>query len=363
MLSRFYRWSMLAVLAAFVSSCASSSSSTTEPVDDWLIPSDQVISGGVPRDGIPSLSNPKKVSAAEATYLPDEALVLGFVFNGQAVAYPYPILDWHEIVNESFNGQNVTISYCPLTGTGIVFDGDGVSGRKLTFGVSGLLFNNNLIMFDRETNSHWPQMLRMSAQGELKGTPLPMMEAIETSWGAWKKIFPGTQVLSDDTGFGRPYNRPGSAYPGYANLFAPPLFPIAVRDNRQPPKAKVHGLFIGEKTKAYSLISFQGSGLLNDVFENVPLLVVGDNRVPWILSFKRTVDGQVLTFKFAPDGGDTFPFTLVDEETGSKWDVLGRGIEGPLAGKQLERPASYTAYWFGWSVFFPGTELYAPDES
>jgi len=355
-------WLLLAFTATALAGCSSNSSST-QSNNDWLIPADQVISGGVPRDGIPSLNNPKKVAAAQATYLTDNALVLGMVVDGQPVAYPYPILDWHEVANEDFSGRNITVSYCPLTGTGIVFNGNGVSGRKLTFGVSGLLFNNNLIMFDRETNSHWPQMLKFCAQGELKGSQLPTLPAIETSWGAWRQLFPDTQVLSDDTGFNRPYGQAGSAYPGYANLFAPPLFPVARRDDRQPPKAKVLGVFVGQKTKAYSLLAFQGSRVINDVFENEPLLIVGDGRLPWILSFKRTVSGQVLTFEFAPNGGDTFPFTLIDQETGTKWDALGRAIDGSLAGTQLERPVAYNAYWFAWAVLFPDTELFAPSQS
>lgn len=335
-----------------------SSDSPNQVANDWLIPADQVISGGVPRDGIPSLFNPQKVNAAQAAYLVDEALVLGLVYNGQPLAYPYPVLDWHEIVNETFDEHNITVSYCPLTGTGIVFDGEAVAGRKLTFGVSGLLFNNNLIMFDRQTNSHWPQMLMMSAQGELIGTQLATIPAIETRWGVWRKLYPDTQVLSDDTGFSRPYGVPGAAYPGYSNLFSSPLFPIANQDNRQPPKAKVHGVFVGEKTKAYSLLSFDGSSVVNDVFEGEPLVIVADSRAPWILSFKRTVDGQVLDFKLDPENGTEFPFTILDEQTGTRWDVLGRAVEGPLAGKTLERPISYNAYWFAWSVFFPDTELY-----
>ena len=139
----------------------------------WNIPSDQIIGGGVAKDAIPSLFNPGTISASQANYLNDNDLVVGIVVGGQPRAYPWTIMDWHEVVNEDFSdpsgNKKLTVSFCPLTGTGIVFDGSN-AGRSLTFGVSGLLFNNNLIMFDRQTDSHWPQMRLQSDEGTLRNT-------------------------------------------------------------------------------------------------------------------------------------------------------------------------------------------------
>ena len=199
----------------------------------WNIPSDQIIGGGVPKDAIPSLFNPTTISASQASYLSDNDLVVGLVVDGQPRAYPWTIMDWHEVVNEDFSDQIVnagasgnkklTVSFCPLTGTGIVFDGNN-AGRSLTFGVSGLLYNNNLIMFDRQTDSHWPQMRLRSDEGTLRNTKQKVYPSIETSWGTWKKLHPNTGILSTNTGFDRPYNRPGSAYPGYSSLNSQPFF-------------------------------------------------------------------------------------------------------------------------------------------
>jgi len=171
---------------------------------EWNIPENEIISGGVPKDGIPSLFNPEKISAEDGSYLIDDALVVGIVVAGQPMAYPHSVLDWHEIVNEDSNGS-FTLSYCPLTGTAVAFDGT-VLGK---FGVSGLLYRNNLIMFDRRTDSRWPQLRLQSDQGPSKNTKIRVLPTIETSWGTWKKLFPGTLILSTNTGFNRPYGQPG----------------------------------------------------------------------------------------------------------------------------------------------------------
>ncbi len=345
-------------------SCSSGGSSPTSGQGDtWNIPADEVISGGVPQDGIPSLFDPEVISAQTATFLDDDELVVGLVVDGQARAYPHAILDWHEVVNESFSGSKLlTLTYCPLTGTAIAFDGRN-GGRNLTFGVSGLLYNNNLIMFDRQTDSRWPQMRLQSDNGKLRNAPQVFYPTLETTWGNWKTLFPNTVVLSTNTGFSRPYGTAGSAYPGYTNLNSPPLFRRSVSfvDTRLPTKQRVHGILVGGgpdfQSKVYPILASAPVRVINDEAAGLPVLVLDAGRVNFMISFERTLDGQLLSFTL-PDSAATFPFTFQDNETGTTWNVLGEATSGPLAGKRLEQTRSFNAYWFAWGTFYLGSEIF-----
>lgn len=330
---------------------------STRNFREWNIPETEIISGGVPKDGIPSLFNPKMISVEQATYISDEALVVGIVVAGQPRAYPHSVLDWHEVVNED-SIVPFTLSYCPLTGTAVVFDGR-ILGQ---FGVSGLLYLNNLIMFDRRTDSHWPQLRLQCDQGLSKNAKLRVLPAIETSWGTWKKLFPSSVILSFNTGFNRPYDQPGSAYPGYNRLDSPPLFQQKGIDDRLPFKQRVHGILLGEgpdnyQSKVYPIKETQDRRLIHDSMADKAVLVVDVGERNFVISFLRTVDGQTLTFELEGNA-DEFPFTIKDKETGSTWSVLGEATDGPLAGKKLTRPLSFNAYWFAWAAFYEGADIY-----
>lgn len=331
--------------------------------DGWLIPFSLLVSGGVTKDGIPTLNNPAMIPAAQVDYLDDDALVTGLVVNGEPRAYPYAVTDWHETINEDFPNNPLTLSYCPLTGTAIAFERT-VAGQVLNFGVSGLLFNNNLIMFDRATDSHWPQMRLQCDQGELVGTKLKTYPVIETKWSTWKKLFPNTVALSTDTGFDRNYNAGGSVYAqaGYSSTFAPPWFNITHEDNRLPPKQKVHGVLVGEgleeyEAKAYVINPSRAKRVLNDRVATEPIVVIDDGPDHFLVSFSRIVNGSVLTFRL-PENSDGFPFTIRDNETESTWNVFGEAIEGQLVGAQLEPTKSYNAYWFAWATFQVGSDIF-----
>ncbi|MFQ5674502.1 MAG: DUF3179 domain-containing protein [bacterium] len=353
--------------STFFWSCSSSSGDNfgTDPTQDnnsvWNINKNEIISGGVPKDGIPSLFNPKTIQADQASFLGDENLIVGIVVNGEPRAYPYTIADWHEVINEDFPGTLLTVSYCPLTGSSLVVNGN-VASRNLKFGVSGLLYRNNLIMFDRQTDSHWPQMRLQCDEGELINTRQKLYPAIETSWGTWKKLYPNTVVLSTDTGFNRPYDVPGSAYPGYTNLNSSPGFRIPNLDRRLPPKQRVHGILVGPgpddyESKAYPIRPNDETEIINNVIDGTPVVVVSDGKDNFIISFLRTIDNMTLSFKLSGNP-DTFPFTFTDNETNSTWNVLGEAIDGPLAGKKLDRTLSFNAYWFAWAAFYPGAAIH-----
>lgn len=186
------------------------------------IPITEIRGGGPPRDGIPALINPEMVSAREADrWLGKNDRVIGVHLNGEARAYPIRVLNWHELVNDLAGGQPVLVSWCPLCGSGVVFDAR-VEGRRLTFGVSGLLWQRNVLMFDRETDSLWSQLLMEAVTGPLAGTRLNVLPARDTTWGDWKKAFPETVVLSHRTGHQRNYRE--DPYAGFGLDRRPALF-------------------------------------------------------------------------------------------------------------------------------------------
>lgn len=171
---------------------------------DWLLPTNEIFDGGPGRDGIPALENPAMITADEATYLDDDDLVIGVVFDGEARAYSHIVLDWHEIINDQIGQNTYALTYCPLTGTAINWNRN-LDGTLTTFGVSGLLFNTNLMPFDRATGSNWSQMRVECVNGSLIGNPAELMVHLETTWSTWKALYPNTTVVSTNTGVSRQY--------------------------------------------------------------------------------------------------------------------------------------------------------------
>ncbi|MHA2277984.1 MAG: DUF3179 domain-containing protein, partial [Candidatus Kariarchaeaceae archaeon] len=175
------------------------------PAQECAVPCNRIISGGPPPDGIPSIDNPEFLSASNAKAPPDTSRIIGVEIDGVAHAYPYDILNWHEIVNDVINGQHLSVTYCPLTKSGILYHTEVLDNSEL--GTSGSLYENNLVFYDRNSDSWWSQMLGLSLTGERISDQLNYSQAIETTWGTWKKLHPNTVVLSRDTGFIRDYDR------------------------------------------------------------------------------------------------------------------------------------------------------------
>ena len=170
------------------------------------IPLNQIQSGGPPKNGIPALQHPAFMDASQAdSFLKQEDLVLGIEFTGTAKAYPVRILNWHEVVNDDVGDQPVVVSWCPLCGSGIVYDAR-ADGQRYTFGVSGLLYRQNLLLFDRKTESLWSQFQGRAVAGPLTGVSIRPLPATMTTWRGWKSHHPGTFVLSFDTGYKRDYS-------------------------------------------------------------------------------------------------------------------------------------------------------------
>jgi hypothetical protein len=200
-----------------------------------------ITSGGPPPDGIPPVEKPAYVSVAEGSkQWNDDALVDAVTIDGQARAYPRFVTVWHEIVNETAGGKPIAITYCPLTGSTLVFDGRLADGRTTTFGTSGMLYNSNLVMYDRATKSMWPQLLGIAVRGERKGERLTELGgAVTTTFGRWKAKFPDGLVLSRETGHARAY---GTWPYGDYDTAGEPFFPVRFTDRRFPSKKIVVGI-------------------------------------------------------------------------------------------------------------------------
>jgi len=318
---------------------------------DWLIPVSEVVDGGPGKDGIPSIDTPKFVSVSDSdlSFLKESDLVVGVLNNGLARAYPHPILDWHEAVNDKLNDKPVLVSYCPLTGTAFGWKGI-AGGNSSTFGVSGLLYNANLILYDRNTDSHWSQLGLECVNGPLIRDVPELIDVVETNWGTWKALYPNSEVLSIDTGFSRSYgNYPYGNYKTDHEFF---IFSVSPRNNSLPNKERVYAIINDGKSKVYQFEKFKNGRIVVENFNGTTYLIVGDENI--INSFvleSTTVD---LSFEYVFNNSEAF---FKDNE-GNKWSVFGTAIEGPRAGQVLKSTKSVVSYWFAIAAFYPSPEIY-----
>ncbi len=339
-----------------VSGCSDTSMDTNGRDDaEWLIPTGQVFDGGPGKDGIPSIDNPIFIRVNEVPpYLFDDDLVVGVRIGNEIRAYPHPILDWHEIVNDEIGGEAFSVTYCPLTGSAITWDRV-LSGTKTTFGVSGLLYNSNLIAYDRATDSYWSQMMMQAVRGQHISEKAELVTMIETTWGTWKRMYPGSKVLSTETGFSRQYG----AYPyGDYRVSNRLIFPVVNNDDRLHRKERVHGTTFGDETRIFQINEFPDTiHTINDVYRDYPLVTVGSNAFNFAVAYERRLDDGTL-LRFTPVQNQ-LPIVMKDSE-GTYWDVFGFAVDGPRTGAQLKQPESYIAFWFAWAAFFPGAAIHTP---
>ena len=320
---------------------------------EWLIPSNEIYDGGPGRDGIPALTNPEFIPLSAANYLRDTDLVIGVQVGNELRAYPHPILDWHEIINDDIGSASIAITYCPLTGSGIGWDRF-VGGQKTTFGVSGLLYNSNLLPYDRATDSEWSQMKLQAVHGRLAGERIKTHRVLETTWATWKAIASTSKVVSANTGYSRSYG--SYPYGDYRTNHSKLIFPVAVEDGRLPRKQRVLGLLINDRAKAYSITDFgAGVSLVQDKVADTPIVVAGSQEHNFAVAYERSMDGKILQFEVQNDELSS----IMKDNLGNLWDIWGHAVEGPNKGATLKPVQGYIAYWFAWAAFWPGSELYA----
>jgi len=311
-----------------------------------LVPLGQIVSGGPPPDGIPSIDHPKFVSVDKVDFLSDSEAVIGVGFRGVTKAYPIQLLVWHEIVNDNFSGVPIAVTYCPLCYSSAAFVRQ-INGNPVEFGTSGKLYNNNMVMYDRLTRSLWSEMWGKEISGDLSGYSLERVPSDLMTWGQWKSLYPDIVVLSRDTGYSRSYG--SDPYGGYYT--APQiLFPLSHYDQRLPIKEVVLGLSLNGSDKAYPVKAFQGGSLTDSI--NGTKVVFFSEVGGAARAFRPTLDGRELHFQYS--GG-----SFSDQETHSVWNYDGRAVSGPLVGESLSRFSPVTSFWFAWAAFYPNTEVYS----
>ena len=318
----------------------------------WTIPVDEVFDGGPGKDGIPSIDNPVFLDGngveVEA-YMNDDDLVVGIVKGGVAKAYPHKILDWHEVVNDDVSGEKITISYCPLTGT--AFGWESLVDDKFTeFGVSGLLYNTNLILYDRRSDSYWSQLKLECVNGEFIGDTPKVVNIIETTWGVWKEMFPTTKILSDEQGFARNYAE--YPYGGYKEDNSFLYFPVSKSDNSIPNKERVHAIIQGNSAKVFEFSSFGDGKAIKSEFLSDAILVIGDQKM--INSYVLSAKHMNLVFEY----DFNTPEHYFKDNEGNKWNVLGVAVDGPRTGEVLMPTNSLMSYWLAIPAFFSNVQIY-----
>ena len=332
-------------------------------VEDF--PRSQIFSGGPPKDGIPALNNPDFVSATDAFFLSDFDFVFGVFINGEAKAYPHAAGWWHEIVNDVVGGVPISQTLCPLTGTGLVFRTADDDGSQFELGVSGLLFNSNLIMYDRRDNTTlYPQMSFTGIDGNFFGESLELMPVVETTWGMWKKLYPSTSVLDLSSTGVYGLSRYGSyPYGSYREagwfLFEPRTLSSNPLRNLFSVKDRVLGIRSGGVPKAYPFASLGDKNVINDTVEGKDLVVVWDNDARLAIPYERDVEGRTLTFQIDLESNSgKLPFNMTDQETGTIWNIKGVAIDGELSGSRLKQIPAYNSMWFAWITFWQNTEIW-----
>ena len=328
------------------------------------VPFFEILSGGVPRDGIPPIDDPVFVEIADADeWIGDMEPVISLEIDGVTKAYPLQIMTWHEIVNDEVAGVPVAVTFCPLCNSAIAFDRR-LDGVVYDFGTSGNLRYSDLIMWDRQTESWWQQLSGEAIIGELAGRRLTFLPASIISWSDFKAANPDSQVLSKKTGNTRDYGR--NPYAGYDRADRPPFLYDGIPDGRLLPKERVLALSINNANIAFPFSVLEQERVVNHTLGGQDVAVFFKKGTLSALDassisrsrdvgatgvFDPSLDGRKLTFR--ADGGK-----ILDDETGSEWNILGQAVAGELAGSALEPIVHANHFWFAWAAFKFDTTIY-----
>jgi len=332
------------------------------------IPLDEIHSGGPPKDGIPAIDSPKFVTIAGAKrWLCAQEPVIAVTSDLEAKAYPLQILIWHEIVNDAIGTTPISVTFCPLCNSSIVYERR-IGERVLDFGTTGRLRKSDMVMYDRQTESWWQQLTGEAIVGVLTGKKLRTLPSGIVSFEQFARAFPNGRVLSRETGYSRRYGV--NPYTGYDSITDRPFLFYGTVDPRLPPMERVLNVDVEGRKKIYPFRAFSSTPVINDEVGGVPLVIfsapgassaldtqyVAEGRkVPSATAYVRRLDGKKLEFR-AGEGG------FVDDATGSKWNLFGRASSGPLAGRRLQPATSGIHFAFAWLAFNPDAPIYHAGE-
>lgn len=348
-------------------------------LDSWQDPTDELPtpsidlsvlrSGGPPPDGIPSIDEPVFHAAAGVDYLRATDPVVALEINGDARAYPLDIMIWHELVNDTVGGVPVSVAYCPLCNSVTVYERE-IDGRVLEFGVSGLLYNSSLVMFDRQTETLWSHFSGEPLYGALSEAELVSIPATIVGFGSWQAEHPDGLVLNRQTGETRNYG--ANPYPGYDDVDASPFLFEGEVDGRFTAMTRVVGVEdeSGSAAAAFPLLELRETGVASSSLGGeavvafwVPGAVsaLDDQQVSGGVDvgatgvFSPVVGGETLTFVSSTD--DDGKTVIEDTETGSTWNIFGEATAGELVGTQLDQFIHIDTFWFAWIAFHPDSAV------
>lgn len=307
----------------------------------------------LPKDAIRAIDTPTFEPADQADrVMAGEELVIGLVGEREQRAYSTWQLDRYEIVNDVFEGRAIAVTWCPLCGTGVVYDRT-VGSRTLTFGVSGMLFRDALVMFDRETDTLWTHVDGSAIQGPMAGRALAPVAAVHATWKQWKTLYPNSLVLKKRGEFRSPYE----SYNRSSSKLG--IFGRRNVDTRLPGKKRVLGIRTDTAAMVFPIDDVRKARIVQTEVGSLPVvLVAADADLP-VAAYDRRVNDEARTFILA----ETRSAALRDVETGTVWRLSdGIAVEGPSTGAQLTRVVAHPAFWFGWRGYFPHSEIWTVSE-
>ena len=307
--------------------------------------------GGVPLDGIPAIDDPDAAPADTARFMRDTDTVFGVRVGGEHRAYPVKVLSWHELLNDTLGGQPITLSFCTLCGSGILYSAVDEKGNRLVFGTSGLLYRSNKLMFDRATLSLWSNLTGEAVVGTHanQGSRLTMLPMTLTRWDTWRQRHPDTTVMVPDPAAAQ---RTGYRYvEGAADQARTGVeFPVWRQSNALERNARIYALRIGGEAKAYPLDKLREEGLVNDTLGGVRIVLSVDPASGAVRAYER---GQR---RFATP--EETPLRQLRADDGSLWWIGEDSLAPDGGGSPLPRVAGHVAFWFGWYAFYPETTVY-----
>lgn len=321
------------------------------------IRADEIVCGGVPFDGIPSLERPPHVAASE-TQLADSEPVFAAEIAGEARAWPIGVLSWHEMLNDELGGEPVTLSYCTLCRSAVLYRGRLPNGEETTFGTSGLLYRSNKLMFDRRTQTLWSNLTGEPLLGPLAAGKQPraleMVPLVSTTWGVWRALHPRSTVMIGDPRVAQRYGydyRAGAAERRRAGV----SFPVPHADTRLPPNDEVWALRLDGHAKAYALHPLLAAGIVNDAVGSEPVVLIANADSGAIRAYRRG-DRQFHRGDLGELLDDHGALWRVDEDALHLDGPAGAATDG--GPRALQRLAGFSTFWFGWQAFYTGSELW-----